>query len=68
MMSDDIEKRQRDERERRRDERTRRSGKTWDGDAAENVERQRGTGRGLDEPERREAPSEMEEKRRDHRK
>ncbi len=53
-----TEERQREERARREKEPKKRD-KGWKGAAAENAERQRGTGRGLDEPERSVPPDEL---------
>lgn len=53
------EKVQREKRERRKAKPIRRRGKGWKGEAAENAERQRGEGRGLDEPGKKIPPDEL---------
>jgi hypothetical protein len=54
-----TEVRQREEREREKKEPIRRGRKDWKGTPADNAERRRGEGRGLDEPEKAVPPDEL---------
>lgn len=52
-------KRQREERKRRAGEPIREPGEGWKGQPADDAERQRGEGRGLDEPEKSAPPDDL---------